>query len=272
MKLLFSILALSLCLPITRDDIYDDSWALVIGINDYQNIQGLDYAVKDAESVEKMLVDLFGFDKKNVTVLKDREATKLNIIQEFSNITRKAKSTDRVLIFFAGHGETESLPGGGELGYLMPVDGNKEDLYVSSVSMNELRTISQRSDAKHILCLVDACYGGVAAAGGSRGLVTSSSDDPHYIKKITQYKSRQVISAGGRDELVVEKPEWGHSAFTKNLLAGLEESDILSSLNQLKKRIEPLFRTKLLEVISSPAPNHFLLQCLLRLKPPRHRS
>ena len=42
-------------------------------------------------------------------------------------------------------------------------------------------------------------------------------------KKITQYKSRQVISAGGRDELVVEKPEWGHSAFTKNLLAGLED-------------------------------------------------
>ena len=35
------------------------------------------------------------------------------------------------------------------------------------------------------------------------------------------------------------------------LLEGLEESDIILLLNQLKKRIEPLFRAKLLDVISS---------------------
>ena len=48
----------------------------------------------------------------------------------------------------------------------------------------------------------------------------NNSDD---IKKITQYKARQVISAGGRDEEVIEKPEWGHSAFTKNLIHGLKD-------------------------------------------------
>ena len=128
MKIFLFILLSSALLPITREDIYDDSWALLIGIDKYQNIKGLDYAVKDAESVQKMLVDLFEFNKDNIVILRDEEATKSNLIQEFSNITKKAKSNDRVLIFFAGHGETEEFPNGGEAGYFLPVDGNKKDL------------------------------------------------------------------------------------------------------------------------------------------------
>jgi len=47
---------------------------------------------------------------------------------------------------------------------------------------------------------------------------------PNYIDKITKDKSRQVITAGGRGEQVIEKPEWGHSAFTLNLKRGLQDS------------------------------------------------
>jgi len=41
--------------------------------------------------------------------------------------------------------------------------------------------------------------------------------------KITRDKSRQIITAGGRGEKVIEKAEWGHSAFTLNLLRGLKD-------------------------------------------------
>jgi hypothetical protein len=78
-----------------------------------------------------------------------------------------------------------------------------------------------RSEAKHILYLIDACYGGIATVG-ARSLDAEST--PNYLNKITQYKSRQIISAGGRGEQVIEKSEWGHSAFTKNLLSGLRDS------------------------------------------------
>jgi hypothetical protein len=87
--------------------------------------------------------------------------------------------------------------------------------------MEELRKISLISEAKHILYLIDACYGGIATVG-ARGLDADST--PDYLQKITQYKSRQIISAGGRGEQVIEKSEWGHSAFTKNLLSGLRDS------------------------------------------------
>ena len=168
-----------------------------------------------------MLVDKFHFQQDNIVLLKDEEATQASILQEFSNITKKANDNDRVLIFFAGHGETIDLPDGGEMGFLLPVDGDKTDLYLSAIKMEELRTLSLLSDAKHILYLVDACYGGIVSVG-ARGLDAEST--PNYLDKITKYKSRQIISAGGRGEEVIEKAEWGHSAFTKNLLSGLRDS------------------------------------------------
>ncbi len=216
---LLPILLFAYGLAITTEDIYDNSWALIIGIDKYENVRSLDYAVKDAEDIRFMLVNKFNFKQDNIVLLKDEEATKTAIIQEFSNITKKAGANDRILIFFAGHGETEDLPDGGEMGYLLPVDAN-DDLYLSSIEMDEMKTISLRSEAKHILYLVDACYGGLVSVG-SRGLDAKST--PNYLQKITQYKSRQIISAGGRGEQVIEKAEWGHSAFTKNLLSGLRD-------------------------------------------------
>ena len=214
------ILLFAYGLAVSTKDIYENSWALIIGIDKYQNFQGLDYAVKDAQSIQDIIINSLDFAEDNITILKDEEATKSRIIQEFSNITKKAAVNDRVLIFFAGHGQTEDLPGGGEIGYLLPVDGDQSDLYVTAIEMDELQTISLRSQAKHILYLVDACYGGISTVG-ARGL--DAEVTPNYLEKIIKYKSRQVISAGGRSEKVIEKSEWGHSAFTKNLLSGLRE-------------------------------------------------
>ena len=76
------------------------------------------------------------------------------------------------------------------------------------------------SKAKHMLFLVDACYGGLAAVG-TRGLEPAKT--PNYLEKITNIKARQIITAGGSDEKVIEKPEWGHSAYTMNLLRALKD-------------------------------------------------
>ena len=218
---LLPILLFAYGLAVTTEDIYDNSYALIIGIDKYQNVQPLNYAVKDAESIQDILVNTFDFPEDNVTLLKNEEATKQNILKSFSEITKKAEDSDRVLIFFAGHGETMDLPEGGEKGYLIPVEGDSEDLYLTGLPMEELRQIALISRAKHMLYLVDACYGGIAAVG-SRGL--DSKRTPNYIDKITKDKSRQVITAGGRGEQVIEKPEWGHSAFTLNLKRGLQDS------------------------------------------------
>ena len=221
---LLPILLFAYGLAVTTDDIYDNSYALIIGINEYEHVQKLTYAVSDAESIHEMLMTLFDFPEENITILKNEEANKQSILKVFSEITTKAENNDRVLIYFAGHGKTLELTEGGERGYLLPVDGN-EDLYLSSIGMDELEKLSEMSRAKHMLYLVDACYGGLAAISsrGSRGLDVTST--PNYIDKITRNRGVQIITAGGKDEEVQEKAKWGASAFTLNLKRGLKDGN-----------------------------------------------
>ena len=159
MKLFYSLIVITVCFSLETQDIYDNSWALIIGIDKYESVRKLNYAVKDAESIQDILLNTFGFPSENITLLINEQGNKQNILKSFSNITKNANENDRVVIFFAGHGETMDLPGGGEMGYLLPVDGDRKDLYLSSIGMDELKKISLMSKAKHILYLVDACYG-----------------------------------------------------------------------------------------------------------------
>ena len=200
-------------------DIYAQSWALIIGINKYTNVEPLTYAVDDAESVRLMLMDNYGFKDENIILITDEDATKDNILDGFSDILQKAGEKDRVVVFYAGHGETYKLPNGGDMGYLIPVNGDVTNLYRSSIPMKSVYDIAEMSYAKHILYLVDACYGGLTLS--TRGLKKETT--PAYIKKMTSERGRMVITAGGKDEQVIEKHEWGHSAFTRNLLKGLGE-------------------------------------------------
>jgi len=199
------------------NEIYSDSWAFIIGINEYQNVNPLSYAVSDAQAVYDMFVGKYGFKKENVVLMLDEEATKDNILMGFNEILKKASDKDRVVVFYAGHGETYKLPSGGDMGYLIPVDGDVDELYISSIPMKSIYDIAEMSYAKHILYLVDACYGGLTL--NTRSLKKDTT--PAYLKKMTRERGRQVITAGGKDEEVIEKPEWGHSAFTRNLIKGL---------------------------------------------------
>jgi hypothetical protein len=133
---------------------------------------------------------------------------------------KNAGENDRVVFYFAGHGETAELGlEEGDIGFLLPADGDTEDLYFSAIDMEELKRISKFSKAKHMLFLVDACYGGLAAVN-TRSLTTNTAN---YLDKIVDENARQIITAGGKDEKVIEKDDWEHSAFTKNLLSGLKD-------------------------------------------------
>ena len=172
---------------ISPKDIYSNQWALIIGINDYQNLDPLNFAVNDANEVKNLLIDKYGFSKENIRYLSDSKATKDNIMFAFNEILLSAGEKDRVVIFYAGHGDTYKLPTGGDMGYLIPVDGyaSKEKIFLTSIPMSQIEEISKMSAAKHILYLIDACYGGLAL--NTRGLVREQT--PEYLKKMTNQKT-----------------------------------------------------------------------------------
>ena len=219
-KYCFYLCFVTLAFSYQDDLIYDNSWALVVGVNDYDNVPDLHYAVEDALAIKNLLINDLGFPRNNVHYLIDKEATQSNINKELQKLLKSAGENDRVVFYFAGHGETQKMGlEQGDAGFLMPSDADAENLYFSAIPMADLKSISKFSKAKHMLFLVDACYSGLAAVN-TRGLNTNV---PNYINKITKEYSRQIITAGQKDEKVLEKDEWEHSAFTKNIISGLKD-------------------------------------------------
>ncbi|MGZ3635309.1 MAG: trypsin-like peptidase domain-containing protein [Syntrophales bacterium] len=197
------------------DNLYNQSYAVIIGINAYDKWPSLEYAVNDAKSVQKRLKDM-GFE--TITLL-DNYATRENILKVLGDeLPKKVEKNDRVIIFFAGHGQTEELADGSQMGYLVPVDSDTRNIFSTAISMDQVRQFSRRLAAKHVLYLIDACYSGL-------GLTRSGGIPPNdrdYLNKITTRKAHQMLTAGGKGEQAHE--EEGHGVFTKYILEGLDGS------------------------------------------------
>jgi hypothetical protein len=197
---------------------YKNSWAVVIGINDYIRAPKLKYAVRDAEEFTEVLLNYYGFKRENIVKLINREATKENIMKAFDKLRSVADKEDRVLVFFAGHGITVPLPDGREKGYILPVDGSQDELITSAISTDQLNEISQLIKAKHLFFIMDACYGGLIFAR-AQPLSPSALD---YLEVISTRRARKALTAGGRDQTVLDTGPGGHSVFTYYLIDGLK--------------------------------------------------
>ncbi len=195
---------------------YKESKALIIGINKYQSASPLNYALNDAKSVKDILVTKFEFKSKNIQFLTDKEATKENIMSAFLSYANNIDgSDDKILFFFAGHGHTIAARRG-EVGYLIPYNGTVSDLS-SLIRWDELTRNADLITAKHILFIMDACYGGLAI---QRTLPPGSK---RFLKNMLQRYSRQVLTAGKANETVSDSggPLPDHSVFTGHLIEAL---------------------------------------------------
>ena len=195
---------------------YNRPRALIIGINAYKHVSPLSHATNDADTIAEILKNKFNFDRDDIIILKDERASKYNIIEKFHSFTQNnTDPDDKLLFFFAGHGHT-IIGNRGETGFLVPVDGTPSNTS-TLIRWDELTRNGELIKAKHILFIMDACYGGLAItrapAVGSR----------RFLKDMCQRYSRQVITAGKADESVADAggPIAGHSIFTGHFIEGL---------------------------------------------------
>jgi len=194
---------------------YDNSHALVIGINRYKEAPPLANARNDAEAIAQVLHNRFKFLTENIAVLLDQDATRATISTAFLRLASENVTgpNDRVLVFFAGHGHTVTGYSR-EVGYLVPVDGRVEDL-ATLIRWDELTRNADLIPAKHIFFLMDACYGGLALTRKP-----SQAGRMRFMKDMLQRRSRQVLTAGKGDEVVSDSggTRIGHSIFTSHVL------------------------------------------------------
>lgn len=198
---------------------YDSSYAVVIGIDKYPASRwpNLSYARKDAEGVGAFLEGQ-GF---RVTQLINEQATKSAIIKAMQNdLARRVNKNDRILVFFAGHGHTEELANE-DWGYIVPYHEENQSS-ADYISMEELQTLSRKMGrAKHQLFIMDACYGGLLT---TRGVAAVDVDIPNYLQDVTRRTARLIITAGGKDQQVLDEGPDDHSVFTGLFLEALEKA------------------------------------------------
>lgn len=194
---------------------YANSWAIVIGIDDYPKWPRLQYAVRDARGVRQTLIDKFAFAPERVITLENAAATRTGILAAFHDRLAHGgvQKNDRIFVFFAGHGATRRLSSGRDLGYIVPFDSDPTQFATDAIPMTEIQNIAESLTARHALFVMDACYSGLGLTrGGGAGA---------FLRDNARRIGRQMLTAGGADQLVSDGGPNGHSVFTWTLLQGL---------------------------------------------------
>ena len=139
--------------------LYKDYHALVIGVGEYQHWPSLQFAARDAAEIAGRLESL-GF---MVTKVIDPTAAELRRALE-NLVYGPGREEDRgILIYFSGHGDTEKLADGSEMGYIVPVDAplRKNDpsgFAGTAIEMKHIESAALRIRSKHVLMIFDSFF------------------------------------------------------------------------------------------------------------------
>jgi Tfp pilus assembly protein PilF len=210
--------------------------ALVIGINEYQNLNKLKTAESDAKEVAALLEGRFGFKVKLLL-----NATRQQILSELNNYRRDLGENASLLIYYAGHGYNDSEV---DKAYWLPADARADD-NSNWISADDITTNTKGIHARHVLIVSDSCYSGTIVRDADVTLNAPTEHD-RYLEKMIGGKSRTLMASGG-NEPVADGGGSGHSVFAKALLAGIEQ------MGQDRFTAGELFRAHIVENVAGTA-------------------
>lgn len=200
---------------VTKKNIYKpDLYLIAIGVSEYKNKSyNLGVADKDAKAITRLFKKQKGKVYNNVQAktLTNSQATKDNILDALDWLNTQATQRDVAVIFIAGHGVNDDY---GKY-YFLNYESNLDKLRRTALKWIEFEDTLNNLPSKVIL-LADTCHSGNIA--GMRRDMTSA------IKSIVNAGTGQVImTATTGNGYSYEQKSWGHGAFTKALIEGLEE-------------------------------------------------
>ncbi|MBX3204545.1 MAG: caspase family protein [Labilithrix sp.] len=139
------------------------NYAVLVGINAYKQVTGLNGCINDIEDVAKRLSATNSVPESNITKLIDSGATKAAVVSAIKDMLAKLKFGERAYIHFSGHGVQLPSTDPGEL------DGLDEVLCAhdfdwtaaTAVADDELyRLLLERAPGSEVLVTLDCCHSG----------------------------------------------------------------------------------------------------------------
>lgn len=196
------------------------SYVMTIGNDDYQdqNFPKLLTPIADADAFRDLMIGDFGYTDKlrmgsGERGLSLRNATQRDITQALFDIRKNMTTDDRLIIYYAGHGEKDE-----EKSFWVPVDGVSGGDY-TWIKAADIQEEMRIMNAASVLLISDSCYAG----GLTRSAVATLPADRRdkYLSKAGLLKSRQFIGSGGI-EPVLDGGGAGHSIFAQAIIDGVK--------------------------------------------------
>lgn len=152
-----------------------NNWAILIGINQYNFLEPLQFAKADTEAMRSCLKDEFWFEKLFLFSENSPPIQKVNppIITQptFGNLDAffdaqfdkppTKNPPDHLWFFFSGHGMR-----GKDGDYLMLSDSNPRRISQTAIAVNYITERLRNWGAKNVVMFIDACR---SEAGGTKG-------------------------------------------------------------------------------------------------------
>ncbi len=238
-----------------KSESFSTGHAVVIGVANYWHIGKLSNAVlNDACDLANVLTsnDHCGYDKHNLHLLLDDNATLVRIRKALGAVTEASCPQDTVVIFFSGHGAVFHKSGE-PISAILPVECDVGSLDETSLSEPELSATLQNIPARRLLVLIDACHSGGVSSFKSQGVAKSLTFGyaEKSLGRLAQGVGRVLIASSRADETSLVLGGMRNSVFTCHLLEALRGEgrtsgdgmirvfDIFNHVSKMVKRSVP---------------------------------
>ena len=188
-------------------ELYKDSYALVVGNGSYtKGWSQLSGALQDVDEVADAL------EERGFSVTLKKDLTKPEFEKVFADfVVNAGKGPDnRLLFYYAGHGYTQKIATGEDLGYLVMVDTPPEkdtiNFKLKATDIASLMSQARLVQSRHMLFMFDSCLSDTI-------LNLQAGVTPEHISDRVKQPVRQFITAGRANEQVPD-----HSVFKQEFL------------------------------------------------------
>jgi len=140
-----------------------DSFALVIGINKYQQNTNVEYADTSALAFAELAHVTFGLPKENIITMTNEQATSGQLKAKIELIRELADSRGNLYVYYAGHG----VPGKNGDTYILPYDMSADTIHLEpNLKLDTIYAKLSNLPVKKVFIFMDSCFSGKDDDGG----------------------------------------------------------------------------------------------------------
>ncbi len=199
-----------------------DNVAVIIGNKDYQHTQPVNFALNDAQTMKKYLVEVLGYNEKNIIYLENAKnkdfslifGTKNNHKGKLFNMIKPQKS--EVFLYYAGHGAPNLADN--KKSYLVPTDAEVEFLDLTAFDTDILYDNLALLPTTSVTVVIDACFSG-------EGIYKNVSPIRIKSKGAMGLKNGALMASCGADQVSAWYNEKEHSLFTYFFLKAIQDQN-----------------------------------------------